>query len=98
MTEYNYDREDIYPPDFRDDYRVRYYDRSYDETWYYEYGQYHERSEGQRRSEHLDHRQMYESRMRNIQLRQTYLDGFARPRVLARAVPIESFSIQDYFN
>ena len=97
MTEYNYDREDIYPPDFRDDYRVRYYDRSYDETWYYEYGQYQESSR-ERSSERLDHRDMYESRMITIQRRQMYLDGFARPRASARAVSIESFSIQDYFN
>ena len=40
---------------------------------------------------------MYESRMRNLQLRQTYLDGFARARVTSRALPIESFSIQQYF-
>jgi hypothetical protein len=39
MTEYNYDRSDVYPPDFRDEYRVRYYDHSYDENMYYEYYQ-----------------------------------------------------------
>ena len=96
MTEYNYDRDDIYRPDFRDEYRHRHYDQSYYETQYYEY--YQEQAARQRNSEHMDYRQMYESRMRNLQLRQTYLDGFARARVNLRALPIESFSIEDYFN
>ena len=39
MTEYNYDRQDVYPPDFRDEYRVRHFDRSYDESMYFEYYQ-----------------------------------------------------------
>ena len=37
MTEYNYDRSDIYPPDFRDEYRVRHFDYSRAENEYFEY-------------------------------------------------------------
>jgi len=37
MTEYNYDRSDIYPPDFRDEYDVRHFDHSRAENEYFEY-------------------------------------------------------------
>ena len=50
MTEYNYDRQDIYPPDFRDEYRVRHFDQSYAETMYYEY---HREMNQTRRSERI---------------------------------------------
>lgn len=37
MSEYSYDRDDIFPPDFRDDFRQRYYDRSRAENEYMEF-------------------------------------------------------------
>ena len=50
MTEYNYDRHDVYPPDFRDEYRVRHFDQSYAETMYHEY---HREMNQTRRSERV---------------------------------------------
>ena len=84
----SFDRHDLYDParDRHDDPR--------DSDPYYGY----ERNRPGRPSEDDDYREMYESRMRHLQLRQTYLDGFARGREISRTLPIESFTIQDYFN
>lgn len=37
MTEYNYDRSDLYPPDYRDELLERYYDVSRAENEYFEF-------------------------------------------------------------
>jgi len=62
MVDYSYDRDDIYPPDFRDDYRERYYDRSKIENDYIEYFR------DQRKT---DRKNKYESNSRNYLLTST---------------------------
>ena len=100
MTEYNLNyQQDLFDNRSRqrdDYYRSRGYD-NYSRDRYTIFGELPERERDYSDFEyHM--REMHESRMLTLQRRQTYLDGFARPRVDPRAVLIESFSIQDYFN
>ena len=93
MTEYNYDRQDVYPPDFRDEYRERHFDRSYDESMYYEYMDRSRTRAADRyrlREFHESTREMAENRIMNRLVRYRFL-----------TVMVELFdttSIQEYFD